>query len=148
MELLKWLSVADRFAKAYLDKRLEPLGLNSSQHMYLLKICRQPGISQDSLLETFYVHPSNIVRTVAALERKGFLSRRPSEQDKRTWRLFPTSEALSIEEKIQNACDETEKFLLNGLGKDAEAFCQWLRQVGVLAAGKAGIVRKEDEFDA
>ena len=39
MKLLKWLSVADRFTKAYLDQRLEPLGINSSQHMYLLKIC-------------------------------------------------------------------------------------------------------------
>ena len=76
MKLLKWLSVADRFTKAYLDQRLEPLGINSSQHMYLLKICGNPGISQDSLLETFYVHPSNIVRTVAALERKGFLTRK------------------------------------------------------------------------
>ena len=51
MKLLKWLSVADRFAKSYLDERLAPLGLNSSQHMYLLKVCDQPGISQDSLLE-------------------------------------------------------------------------------------------------
>ncbi len=26
MKLLKWLSVADRFAKSYLDERLAPLG--------------------------------------------------------------------------------------------------------------------------
>ena len=38
MKLLKWLSVADRFAKSYLDDQLAPLGINSSQHMYLLKI--------------------------------------------------------------------------------------------------------------
>ena len=74
MKLLKWLSVADRFAKSYLDERLAPLGLNSSQHMYLLKVCDQPGISQDSLLDSVYVHPSNIVRMVAALEKKGTVS--------------------------------------------------------------------------
>ena len=53
MKLLKWLSVADRFAKSYLDDQLAPLGINSSQHMYLLKICDQPGILQDSLPELF-----------------------------------------------------------------------------------------------
>ena len=33
MKLLKWLSVSDRYAKAYLDEKLVPLGLSSSQHM-------------------------------------------------------------------------------------------------------------------
>lgn len=48
MKLLKWLSVTDRFAKTYLDSKLAPLGINSSQHMYLLKLCDQPGIHWDT----------------------------------------------------------------------------------------------------
>lgn len=35
MKILKWLSVADRFYKIYLDEQLAPFGINSSQH-----ICR------------------------------------------------------------------------------------------------------------
>ena len=34
MKILKWLSVADRFYKIYLDKQLAPFGINSSQHMF------------------------------------------------------------------------------------------------------------------
>ena len=48
MKLIKWLSVSDRYAKAYLDEKLAPLGLTSSQHMYVLKICRTPGLTQGS----------------------------------------------------------------------------------------------------
>ena len=70
MQLLKWLSVTDRFYKIYLDKQLAPYGINNSQYMFLIKICRSPGILQDSLLNMFYVHPSNIVRTVATLEKQ------------------------------------------------------------------------------
>lgn len=77
MKLLKWLSVAERFSKAYLDQLLAPLGINSSQHIYLLKVCDHPGISQDALLDIVYVHPSNMVRMVASLEKKGFLTREP-----------------------------------------------------------------------
>ena len=44
MKLLKWISVADRLTKSYLDNQFAALGINSSQHMYLLKICRNPGI--------------------------------------------------------------------------------------------------------
>ena len=50
MQLLKWLSVTDRFYKIYLDKQLAPYGINNSQYMFLIKICRSPGILQDSLL--------------------------------------------------------------------------------------------------
>ena len=55
MQLLKWLSVTDRFYKIYLDKQLAPYGINNSQYMFLIKICRSPGILQDSLLNMFYV---------------------------------------------------------------------------------------------
>ena len=40
MKLLKWLSVTDRFYKIYLDKQLAPFGINNSQYMFLIKICR------------------------------------------------------------------------------------------------------------
>ncbi len=148
MKLLKWLSVADRFAKVYLDQRLAPLGINSSQHMYLLKVCDHPGISQDSLLGTVYVHPSNIVRMVAALEKKGFLTRVPCEQDKRTWKLYPTERALSIAGQIRAACQETEDVLLNSLPAEEQAeFQRMLARAGRDIAEKLGVKRTEDEFD-
>lgn len=117
MKLLKWLSVADRFAKAYLDERLAPLGINSGQHIYLLKVCDEPGISQDSLLNSVYVHPSNIVRMVAALEKKGLLTRTPCPQDKRTWQLYPTA----IAGQVRAACEETEDILLDSIPAQSQA---------------------------
>lgn len=148
MKILKWLSVADRFAKAYLDERLTPLGINSSQHMYLLKVCDHPGISQDSLLNSVYVHPSNIVRMVAALEKKGLLTRVPCEQDKRTWELYPTERALSIADAVRAACQETEEALLGQLPPEVRAdFQSALFQVGRNMTRKLGVERAGDEFD-
>lgn len=148
MKVLKWLSVADRFAKAYLDNRLAPLGINSSQHMYLLRICDHPGISQDSLIDSFYIHPSNIVRMVAALEKKGLLTRIPCEQDKRTWRLYPTQRALSIADQVRVACEETEAILLEGMDiKEQTDFQNALLRMGKRIAGELRVERKEDGFD-
>ena len=148
MKLIKWLSVADRFTKAYLDEKLAPYGINSSQHMYLLKICAQPGITQEALLETFYVHPSNVVRMVTALERKGFLKREPCSRDKRTWSLYPTEKALSVAEGVERACQETEAHLLEKLsGEEGHALERMLFQIGKGMAQKMNIKRKEDEFD-
>lgn len=148
MKLLKWLSVCDRFAKAYLDEQLAPFGINSSQHMYILKICSHPGCLQDSLLDSFYVHPSNIVRTIAALEKKGYLTREPYEEDKRTCRLYPTPKAISISEEVRMACQRTEALLMQDLDEaDRAAFERMIVPTGRHISAELGVKRKEDEFD-
>lgn len=148
MKLLKWISVADRFTKVYLDNQFAPLGINSSQHMYLLKICENPGILQDSLLESFYVHPSNVVRTVLALEKKGFLTRTLYEKDKRTCRLYPTEKALAIAEQVQEICDRTESMLMEEISEEEQKiFADVLIRAGKQIAGKLDVERKGDEFD-
>ncbi len=131
MKVLKWLSVADRFYKIYLDQQLAPFGINSSQYMFLIKICASPGILQDSLMDMFYVHPSNIVRTLATLEKKEMLTRLPNDQDRRTWKLYPTDRALSIYQEIRTVCENTESILLQGLSEaEKSLFMDLLMQAG------------------
>lgn len=148
MKLLKWLSVADRFAKYCLDAQLAPLGLNSSQHMYLLRVCDEPGVSQDSFLNSVYVHPSNIVRTIAQLERNGFLTRQPCEKDKRTWQLYPTQKALDVAGKVREACRTTEELLNAELTPEEQSeFSSMLARVGRHMAKEMNVERAGDEFD-
>ena len=149
MKILKWLSIADRFAKVYLDRQLAPLGLNSSQHIFLIKICQQPGILQDSLIDTFYLHPSNIVRTVMVLERNGFITRTPYDKDKRTWQLYPTDKAEAIIRQIKAVCEQAEAVLLQGFTKEEAArFEESLIMAGKQITKECNIRRKEDESDA
>ncbi len=148
MKLLKWLSVADRFTKTYLDSRFAPLGINSSQHMYLLKVCSEPGILQDSMLDIFYVHPSNIIRMLSALEKNGFLVREPYEKDKRTYRLYPTDKAKNICEQVQIICQDAEQMLMEGISEqEQDDFARILLQAGKRMAQQAGLNEKEDGFD-
>ena len=148
MKLLKWLSVTDRFYKIYLDKQLAPFGINNSQYMFLIKICRSPGILQDSLIDMFYVHPSNIVRTVAALEKQGMILRSPNDKDKRTCKLYPTERALSVIDEIQTVCEKTEALLLQGFREsDKNFFIDLLIQAGENITAELRIERKGDEFN-
>lgn len=147
--LLKWLSVTDRFSKLYLDKRLAAHGINSSQHMFLIKICENPGILQDSLIDTIYLHPSNIVRTVASLENKGLLIRKPCEEDRRTCRLYPTNQAMAMIADVEAACTQTEAVLLQGFSEEEKtAFERALMLMGKNIASEMKIYREEDGFDA
>lgn len=148
MKLLKWLSVTDRFTKIFLDNQLAPMGINSSQYMYLLKICNEPGILQDSFLSSIYVHPSNIVRTIAVLEKNGFITRVPYEKDKRTSCLYPTQKALSVSDRIRDICNHVEAVLTKGLSDaEQEKFGRYLHYMGKQITKEMSIERIGDEFD-
>ncbi len=146
MKLLKWLSIADRFYKIYLDRQLALFGINSSQYMILMKICDFPGILQDSLINLFYIHPSNIVRTIAALEKEGMIVRSPNDQDRRTWQLYPTDRALSAFEEIRTVCKNTEALLQQGMNEEEkECFVDLLMRAGKNITAELHVEKKGEE---
>lgn len=131
METIKWLSIADRHTKMYLDKKLEPLGLNSSQHMFVIKICQEPGISQEKMFSYFYLHPSNITRVIAALEKQGFLIRETNPADKRTCCLIPTDKAKEAYPKIKEISQNWYDTVLDSFTEEEKKLLeQLLRRTG------------------
>lgn len=131
MELLKWLSITDRYTKMYLDRQLAPLGLNSSQHMYITKICSEPGITQDRFVTLFYVHPSNITRSIAYLEKTGFIRKEPLQKDKRTSCLYPTDKALEANKHIIHILENWHEILLQDFTEEErELLSSFLKQTG------------------
>nr|WP_092072136.1 MarR family transcriptional regulator [Dendrosporobacter quercicolus]NSL48657.1 MarR family transcriptional regulator [Dendrosporobacter quercicolus DSM 1736]SDM37278.1 DNA-binding transcriptional regulator, MarR family [Dendrosporobacter quercicolus] len=110
-ELIKWISIADRFNKMYLNKQFGRLGINSSQHMYILCICENEGITQDKLQAISYINKSNVTRALGQLEKAGFITKGPNKKDKRTIRLYPTEKAKYIYREIIRIEDEWTAFL-------------------------------------
>lgn len=142
MELIKWLSVADRHAKMYLDHQLSPFHLNSSHHMYVVKICENPGITQDQFFSFFYKNPSNITRAIAHLEKKGFLIRQRSKTDKRTCRLYPTDKAKEAYPKIREIIRYGNERLLRDFNEEEqEEFQKLIKKIALSAVS----MQKENE---
>ena len=131
MEFLKWLSITDRYTKIHLDRQLAPLGLNSSQHMYIMKICNEPGITQDRFVTLFYIHPSNITRSLAYLEKTGFIKKEPLKKDKRTCCLYPTDKAHEANKQILHIQKTWyEKLLQDFSVEERELFFSFLNKAG------------------
>lgn len=132
MSLIRWLSVAGRHTRMYLDQRFAPLGINCSQHMYILKICENPGLPQEQFLDLFYLHPSNITRALGGLIKAGFLTKEASTQDKRTYCLYPTQKAYDIYDEILSILDETQENLCSSLSPDErEQFLEMIQKVAL-----------------
>lgn len=110
--LIKYISIIDRHNKIYLDKKLKKIGLNSSHHFYIINIYKNPGISQDKLINMTHLNPSNITRALCTLERLGFIKKISNEDDRRTYNLYLTDKGIDIYPKIIEIVDELKNILL------------------------------------
>ncbi len=76
------------------------------------------------------------------------ITRSPNDQDKRTWKLFPTDRALSISEEIRTVCQDTETVLLQGLSEAKKnIIIDLLMRAGKNITTELHIERKEEDFN-
>lgn len=102
----KWITLANRYYYMYLSKALAPYGINTSQYLFIVVLCKEPGITQDKLPERIGINKSNVTRGLAQLEQAGFIRRGTNPQDKRTTTVYPTQRARDIYPQIMRLISE------------------------------------------
>ena len=115
---MKQLGELWRCANLYRTAQYAALGIGSYQDSYLLHICRGPGIPQDRLAEVIYVNKSNVARQLASLEEKGFITRTPDPQDRRSLLVYPTQKATDALPAIHKVHRAWNEMVLEGFGEE------------------------------
>ena len=85
-----------RAAQAYHRGAFAEIGLSDVYAEYIRTICRNAGISQEELASRIGVYKSNVTRTLAQLERDGYVERRPNPADRRSMLVYPTDMAYEM----------------------------------------------------
>lgn len=98
----------------YINSNLEKFNLTSEQWAVLLNLSNQNKISQKLLAEISGKDQSTLARILDILERKNFIERHPSKEDRRSFIIHITKAGLSISKEIIPFLDE----LFNNLLKD------------------------------
>jgi DNA-binding MarR family transcriptional regulator len=69
------------------DRRARAHGMTRAQWVILLRLDRQPGLSQKELAEILEVEPITVARLIDRLEERSMVERRDDPADRRIWRL-------------------------------------------------------------
>lgn len=94
--LMHFVNRTARCFTLYRNNRLEDKGINGYQHLYIIKICKHPGILQDELVREIYVNKSSVARQLSLLEQNGFIRRIPYPDDRRQLMVYPTEKAVAV----------------------------------------------------
>lgn len=101
------------FRRARLDFELAP-----SYHTYILAICRAPGRTQDELAADICTSKSTVARRVDWLLEHGYITRVPSEEDKRCLLVYPTEKMLEILPRVRKITDEWNFIITEGISDE------------------------------
>ena len=101
----------DRWARSY--------GLTRAQGVILVRLHRQPGLSQIEMAAICEVEPITVGRLVDRLEARGLIERRPDPADRRIRRLhlLPASEPILA--LIEGYRADVNDYLLSGVSAEA-----------------------------
>ncbi|WP_026886803.1 MarR family winged helix-turn-helix transcriptional regulator [Clostridium beijerinckii] len=80
----------------YLNGKLEKFNITTEQWTVLLKLSKQNKISQKLLAEVSGKDQSTLARILDILERKAFIERHPSKEDRRSFVIHITDSGLNI----------------------------------------------------
>ena len=113
-----------------LNDALAELELRPLQFTLLLMVEENPGASQSGVCEALGIQKTNSVATMSELERRGFIVRRRSESDARSYQLHLTAKGKRMVQRAGEVQSSHERRLIERIGLDGRD--QLLRLLGKL----------------
>jgi DNA-binding MarR family transcriptional regulator len=108
-----------RLIRVEADKRARAHGMTRAQWVILVRVERQPGLSQKELAEVMEVEPITVARLIDRMERRGIVERRPDPKDRRVWRVHLCPPAQPLLGELHEARTALARMITCGLHPDA-----------------------------
>ncbi len=105
-DVLILLNDVGRMLRTEADRRARAHGMTRAQWVMLIRLARQPGLSQKELAELLEVEPITVARLADRLEARNLLERRSDPTDRRVWRLHLLPAAQPMLEELSVQRDE------------------------------------------
>lgn len=104
-----------RLMRRQFDHRARRLGLTRAQWLFISRLAREPGCTQNELAERLQLEKITVSRHAVRLEAAGWITRRAHDQDARAYRLWPTERALRMNERLAVLAAELREEYLVGI---------------------------------
>lgn len=117
----KNISIVYRYSQVFLNPVLKEYNLGSGQYTFLIHLFDNNGINQEQLTELVKIDKANTARAINTLVEKGYVLKKVSEEDKRSYKLYTTEKAESIKDRLNSIFDSWNNILLKGFTESEEA---------------------------
>jgi len=104
-----------RLMRLAFDRRIKEFGLTRSQWFALAFLHRKDGLTQQQLADQMDMERAPLSKTLARLEKNGWIIKNSTPEDKRVNKIFLSDKAKNIMPELKNEADALLDYTLCGL---------------------------------
>ena len=94
--ILREIGMIARALDSISNIEFKEFDLTKGQYLYVVRICENPGIIQEQLIDLIKVDRSSATRALQKLEGNGFIEKQDDPGNKKTKKLFPTAKGKAV----------------------------------------------------
>ncbi|MFG3432266.1 MarR family winged helix-turn-helix transcriptional regulator [Lysinibacillus fusiformis] len=117
-EILREIGAIARALDSISNIEFKELDLTKGQYLYVIRICENPGIIQEKVVELLKVDRTTASRAIQKLETKGFIEKRSDQGNKKNKLLFPTNKSLDIYPFLKREGEYSNERALDGFSSE------------------------------
>ena len=117
-EILRDVGAVARSIHSISDIQFRQLQLQKGQFVFLTRICECPGINLVELSQTLRVDKTTTTKAIQKLIEAAYVRKERDEADQRSWRLFPTEQALRSYNVVIAAENQYISYCFSGFSED------------------------------
>ncbi|QKX52206.1 MarR family transcriptional regulator [Planococcus glaciei] len=119
-EILREIGMIARALDSISNIEFKEFDLTKGQYLYLVRICENPGIIQEQLIDLIKVDRSTATRAIQKMEANGFIEKKDDPGNKKIKKLFPTDKGNAVYPFIKRENDHSNKVALDGFSEVEE----------------------------
>ncbi|WKA49396.1 MarR family transcriptional regulator [Planococcus liqunii] len=116
-EILREIGMIARALDSISNIEFKEFDLTKGQYLYLVRICENPGIIQEQLIDLIKVDRSTATRAIQKMEANGFIEKKDDPRNKKIKKLFPTDKCNAVYPFIKRENDHSNKVALDGFSE-------------------------------
>ena len=117
-EILREIGMIARALDSISNIEFKEFDLTKGQYVYVVRICENPGIIQEQLLDMIKVDRSTATRALQKLETNGFIEKKEDPDNKKNKKLFPTEKGETVYPFIKSENVYSGQVALQGFSED------------------------------
>jgi len=118
LSLGKWLSCLYRTGRIYFAQHFADHGLGNGHLAYIMFLCRQDGVTQDTMRKYLYIDKATTTRSITKLEEMGYVTRSIDPLDRRAYKVFITAKGRSVAPEVRQVLDSWIDAITKGFSEE------------------------------
>ncbi|MBP2631410.1 MAG: transcriptional regulator [Firmicutes bacterium] len=131
LDVARQFGLLNRRSQAFIANACADMEIAFSECVLLLNLYHRAGINQENMSAILFIDKAATTRTIKSLEKKGFIKREQSDEDKRVKKLYLTQKGEATREPIFAILQRWMEFLSEGM--DRETFDTVLKGLKIIA---------------